>query len=80
MKFEKGKEREYMLNDVREKVMELAIARRAAYSAGISYEEADAIIAETAPKLFKEFEDKSGLEMALFLINEAVKRGLGKED
>lgn len=74
MKLQKGKEREYMLNDIREKVKALAISRRAAYAAGISYEEADAIISETAPELFKEFENKSALEMSLYLISEAVKR------
>lgn len=70
----KNNKKEFIKNDVIEKIESLAIARRTAHEAGWEYEEVDRWITEEAREQFPKFEAKSSGEMALFLALKTIER------
>lgn len=70
----KKSKKEFIKNDIIEKIESLAIARRTAHEAGWEYEEVDRWITEEAREQFPKFEAKSSAEMAIFLALEILER------
>lgn len=70
----KENKKEFIKNDVIEKIESLAITRRTAHEAGWEYEEIDRWITEEAREQFPKFEAKSSAEMAIFLALKCLER------
>ena len=70
----KSNKKEFIKNDVIEKIESLAIARRTAHETGWEYEEVDRWITEEAREQFPRFEAKSSGEMAAFLALKCLER------
>lgn len=70
----KNNKKEFIKEDIIDKIESLAIARRTAHEAGWEYEEVDRWITEEAREQFARFEAKSSAEMAIFLALKTLER------